>query len=85
MKDARLAYEKVLTYLQTDAGMDEKEKERRDALLLAAHLNVAMCCLKSGEHRNTVNHCDKALALDPKSEKALYRRGMVKLLVFNYY
>lgn len=76
-KPAKQAYEKVLAYLQTDAGMSEEEKLRRDALLLAAHLNVAMCSLKLGEHRTVVTHCNQALTLDSKNEKALYRRGKV--------
>lgn len=55
---------------------DEKAKER-ESLLLAAHLNQAMCCLKVNDFSATRDHCTKALEMDPKNEKGLFRMGQV--------
>jgi len=46
--------------------------------MLAAHLNLAMCYLKLSEDVDACRSCDDALALDPKNEKGLFRRGMVR-------
>lgn len=55
---------------------DEKAAER-DQLMLAAYLNQAMCCLKLNDFSATRDHCGKALELDPKNEKGLFRLGQV--------
>ena len=57
--------------------MKDEAGEKRKSLLLAAHLNVAMCALKVNNHFETRKHCDEALELDPKNEKGLFRRGQV--------
>ena len=36
---------------------------------------MALCHLKLGEHAECIRACDKALELDPKNEKCLFRRG----------
>jgi FK506-binding protein 4/5 len=55
---------------------DEKAKER-DALLLASQLNQAMCYLKLEDFKNAREMSDKALELDPKNDKGLFRKGQV--------
>lgn len=55
---------------------DEKAVER-DSLVLAAHLNQAMCCLKLNDFVTTRDHCKKALEIDSKNEKGLFRLGQV--------
>ena len=62
--------------LHYQALKDEKLAER-DVLVLAAYLNQAMCCLKLNEFNITKDHCLKALELDPKNEKGLFRLGQV--------
>lgn len=47
--------------------------------MLAAYLNQAMCCLKLNEFVATRDHCKKALELDSKNEKGLFRLGQVEL------
>ena len=42
---------------------------------LAAHLNLAASFLKMKEYRNAIESCEKALGLEPKSEKGLFRLG----------
>lgn len=54
-----------------------EEKERKDGLLLAAHLNLALVYGKKGEAMEAVREADKALELAPGNVKALYRRATV--------
>lgn len=46
---------------------------------LALHLNAALAHLRRGNLASAVDHASEALAIDPKSTKALYRRGMARL------
>ena len=48
-------------------------------MLLAAHLNQAMCCLKNNDFTTTRDHCTKALEMDSKNEKGLFRLGQALL------
>jgi len=50
--------------------------------VLAGHLNLAICCLKLGRHRQARDACDAALQLEPSNIKALYRHGLVSRLPY---
>ena len=73
-------YKKVVDYLKEEGA----EHEQRQALLLAAHLNLAMCHLKLNEDLDALNSCDEALKLDPKNEKGLFRRATVLYTLVNF-
>jgi FK506-binding protein 4/5 len=49
--------------------------------MLAAYLNQAMCCLKLNDFCATRDHCHKALEMNPKNEKGLFRMGQVSVQV----
>ena len=66
-----------MDYLKNEESLKDEEAEKRKSLVLAAHLNLAMCYLKLAEDVDACRSCDEALTLDPKSEKGLFRRGMV--------
>jgi len=70
-------YQRIIDYLKSEESLKDAEADKRSTLLLAAHLNVAMCHLKLSEDSDACRSCDEALALDPKNEKGLFRRGMV--------
>jgi FK506-binding protein 4/5 len=36
-------------------------------------LNVGACCLKTNEYRDVIEACNKALEIDAKNEKGLFR------------
>jgi FK506-binding protein 4/5 len=45
---------------------------------------MALCHLKLGEHAECIRACDKALELDPKNEKCLFRRGQSYMSMSGY-
>jgi tetratricopeptide (TPR) repeat protein len=54
---------------------DKAKTDEARALLLACYLNDASVCLKLELYREAETACSKAIELEPKSLKALYRRG----------
>lgn len=77
-------YEKINSFLEYEEKLEGEEAEKRQALMLAAHLNCAMCHLKTGKHLEAMNQCDKALELDPKNEKGYFRRASAHMKMKNY-
>ncbi|KAF3674049.1 Peptidyl-prolyl cis-trans isomerase PASTICCINO1 [Capsicum annuum] len=55
-------------------GKFELAKAKYEKNLL--HLNVAACLLKLGEHKKSIEACNKVLDANPVHVKALYRCGM---------
>lgn len=51
---------------------------------IAAQSNLALCYLKLGDNRQCKTFCDNALALDPRNEKCMFRRGQVYMAFLNY-
>ncbi|KAI8494994.1 PREDICTED: peptidyl-prolyl cis-trans isomerase FKBP4-like [Branchiostoma belcheri] len=85
-KEAVTQYKKILDYLEFDADRIEDEEDKKSAgqLMLAAHLNLAMCYLKTDEPYEVINHCSKALEKDPNNEKAFFRRGQARFTIRDY-
>lgn len=77
-------YKQIIDYLKNEESLNGEDGEKRKALMLAAHLNLAMCYLKLSEDVDACRSCDDALALDPKNEKGLFRRGMANLNLQNF-
>ena len=76
-KLAKFQYGRVVEYLQFSDTLEGEYGVERDRLLLAAHLNSALCHLRLGNNAAALESANRALELDSKSEKALFRRGMV--------
>ncbi|KAL2485166.1 Peptidyl-prolyl cis-trans isomerase PASTICCINO1 [Abeliophyllum distichum] len=73
---AKAKYDHVLReFNHVNPQDDEEGKEFSDARNLL-HLNVAACFLKMGEHKKSIEACNKVLDANPVHVKALYRRGM---------
>lgn len=84
------SYVKALQLLEceTVSGFEEEESRRwmdevqcaeRRKLALSCALNLAQCELKLGEFASAAQHGSYALALEPTSSKALYRRGIASM------
>jgi len=76
---ATKVYLKVFKYLDTESDFNDEAKVERDRIALATHLNLALCYLKTDQNLLARDECTKALELDPKNEKALFRRGQAQL------
>ncbi|KAM9755053.1 peptidyl-prolyl cis-trans isomerase FKBP4 [Menidia menidia] len=74
-KQASVQYKRIVSWLEHEAGLSEEDTKKAKALQLAAHLNLAMCCLKLQEPNQALENCDKAMEMDSTNEKALFRRG----------
>ena len=70
-------FSRVVDYLQEEDMLIGDEKRKRDGLMLSAYLNMAACYLKLDSNLEVVHNCEKALEMEPRSEKALYRRATV--------
>lgn len=56
---AVIQYGKIVSWLEMEYGLSEKESKASDSFLLAAFLNLAMCYLKLREYAKAVECCDK--------------------------
>lgn len=68
-------YQKIIEYLQNEVYDLEEQQTKSNKLQLAAHLNLGASFLKLKEYRNAMESCEKALALEAKNEKGLFRLG----------
>ncbi|GMF12252.1 unnamed protein product [Phytophthora lilii] len=75
-KHAAARYVKALTHASKFFDLTEADKEEVNAVKLSLYLNLAQCYLKMENYGKAVSNCQEALALDPKSVKALYRRAV---------
>ncbi|CAJ0941915.1 unnamed protein product, partial [Mesorhabditis belari] len=72
-------YKRIEDLLEYERTADPSVKEKRDALMVAAYLNIALTHSKMNEELECIKACDKVLELSPGNVKALYRKGMAKL------
>eukprot|EP00075_Anas_platyrhynchos_P011244 XP_027300497.1 peptidyl-prolyl cis-trans isomerase FKBP5 isoform X2 [Anas platyrhynchos] len=68
---AVIQYGKIVSWLEMEYGLSEKESKASDSFLLAAFLNLAMCYLKLREYTKAVECCDKkVLEVNPQNKAA---------------
>ncbi|KAL7832884.1 hypothetical protein SRHO_G00299020 [Serrasalmus rhombeus] len=77
---AVIQYQRIVSWLEMECGVGKEQQQAIQALLLVAHLNLALCYLRLREYSQTVENCNKVMELDSENEKALYRRGEARLL-----
>ncbi|CAF0704130.1 unnamed protein product [Brachionus calyciflorus] len=66
-------YKKIVDFLQNEVYDLEEDKTTSSKLQLAANLNIAACYLKIKDYRQALEACQKAIELDAKNEKGLFR------------
>ena len=66
-------------FVQTD-----DRNEKKDALLLAGYLNLALVYLKLNKFQDAMSNCNLALEMDENNVKALFRRGQSFLGIKEY-
>lgn len=59
--------------------LTEAEIKASKAAKASCHVNIATCHLKLGAPADVIASCNKALELDPKHAKALWRRGQARV------
>ncbi|XP_014791337.1 peptidyl-prolyl cis-trans isomerase FKBP4 isoform X1 [Octopus bimaculoides] len=72
-------YKKIVSYLENESSLEDDEEVQKKSLLLAAHLNTALCHLKTNDSHHAIQACDKALEIDEQNVKGLFRRGQAKM------
>uniref|UniRef100_A0A8R1XZE7 peptidylprolyl isomerase n=1 Tax=Onchocerca volvulus TaxID=6282 RepID=A0A8R1XZE7_ONCVO len=73
---AEIDFTRIIELLEYEKPTEDEAKSRRDALLLAGYLNSALVYSKQNETVECIKNCDKALEVDPKCVKALYRKAL---------
>jgi len=69
-------YVQALAYLgEFYATEDSELKQKKDAIALSCHLNIANAAIKCELYQKAVDNAHKALEIDPKSAKACFRKG----------
>lgn len=71
-------------YLKSVNFENEKDKKKANELIIVTHSNMGLCHLKLNEYAECIRACDKALELDPKNEKCLFRRGQSYMSMSSY-
>lgn len=77
-------YARIVEFLEFEKSDDAENQKKISQLVLAAHLNVAMCNLKTNEYLKAIESCEKALKLEPNNEKALFRIAQANLSLANF-
>ncbi|XP_060530303.1 FK506-binding protein 59-like [Cylas formicarius] len=72
-------YKKIQNFLESEKDSRDEINRQIKSLLLASHLNVALCQLKLNDNFEAKMAATKALEFDPVNEKALFRRGQALL------
>ncbi|XP_060775575.1 peptidyl-prolyl cis-trans isomerase FKBP5-like isoform X2 [Neoarius graeffei] len=78
---AVIHYQRIVTWLEMEYRTRKEQQQAIKALLIMAHLNMALCYLRLQEYSQSVENCNKVVELDSANEKALYRRGEARLLM----
>lgn len=69
-------YERSLTFVENDYGLDTDElKQKAEELTVAVRGNMAQCFLMLNKLSDAVKECDKILELQPANSKAKFRKA----------
>jgi len=69
-------YEKAIDLLKYDSSFSDEEKKQANELKLPCYLNLAASYLKAQDYKLVIENSKKALEIDSKNVKGLWRRGI---------
>lgn len=73
-------YKKSLKVFEYDGGISDEEKTKaKQEVKLPAHLNIAQCYLKLEKYKKAIDHCNKALEIDPNNLKVQLNRSFCSI------
>ncbi|XP_067359254.1 peptidyl-prolyl cis-trans isomerase FKBP5 isoform X2 [Channa argus] len=76
---AVVQYQRIISWLEMECGIGIETQKKIQDLVSTAHLNLALCFLRTKEFSQAIDNCNKVMELDENNEKALYRRGEARL------
>jgi len=79
-QEASSKYQAALDYFKQSWGMNDEEKKQIDDIKLPCLLNSAACQIKTKDYSECVLTCSKALDIDNKNVKAIFRKGQAHAL-----
>lgn len=83
---AKKSYERAVAFFDSPTSeLHPKLKKRVNQLLVQCHLNLAVCNSRLRDMNKVIEHCKKALEIEPSNIKALYRRGCAYLSMDDFY
>lgn len=56
---AVIQYQRIVTWLEMESGAGKEQQQAIQALMLVAHLNLALCYLRLQEYSQAVENCNK--------------------------
>ncbi|XP_026328110.1 peptidyl-prolyl cis-trans isomerase D isoform X3 [Hyposmocoma kahamanoa] len=91
-KTAARKYKKCLRYIDhVKAQIDKLNDTRKDDLydttityIIQCNLNLAACYRRLEDNVSCIKYCTEVLHIDPRNDKALYRRGQANFALKNY-
>ncbi|XP_067931999.1 inactive peptidyl-prolyl cis-trans isomerase FKBP6-like isoform X2 [Watersipora subatra] len=78
-KGANHLYGKAIRILEDANLQDDKDEEDQRRSLLKLYLNRSICALKLSRWDQAITFCNKALDIEPRNAKALYRKAKAKM------
>lgn len=76
---ARRRYDMALKYFEYDSSVEESKKKTVKERKLPVFLNAAACSLKLNDYQDTLKNCNKALEIDSRNVKGLFRRASTRM------
>ncbi|KAJ0172781.1 hypothetical protein K1T71_011920 [Dendrolimus kikuchii] len=67
-----------------DAEMEDNFRDISTTYKIQCNLNLAVCYSRLGDHASCIKCCSEVLEIEPRNEKALYRRGHAQFSLKNY-
>jgi len=86
LRSAIKLYEKAIGFFEySTSELPTDIRSEVNVLLVQCHLNLAACYEKENNYEKVLQHCAKALDIEPGNLKALYRQGNAYMMTEEYF